>query len=205
MEKESRTTHERRPRRSPPSSVAGRRIEKPRRKRSGKGLIRAVEHAGSQDDRVPAASQKAPAVRDQTVCGSCGVVFARKTWRRSAARLRTATQHGAVSGVCPACRLVAEGRSFGRVLLEGSYVPGHVEELMRRIHNVAARAEFTQPERRLVEVVMRESMLEVLTTSQKLAHRLARELAKAFQGSVSYHWSDRDGRLLAVWRRDEER
>ena len=180
-------------------------IKTPRAKRVGKGLIRAVERAGSKDDRGPTAAHKDAAVRDQTVCKSCGVVFARKTWRRSAARLQAATQQGVVSGTCPACRLVAEGRAFGRVVIEGSYVPGHLEELIRRIRNVAARAEFTQPERRLVEVVSRESRLEVLTTSQKLAHRLARELAKAFHGAVSYNWSDRDGSLLAVWRRDEKR
>lgn len=91
------------------------------------------------------------------------------------------------------------------MVLEGAYVAAHADELVQRIRNVAARAAFTQPERRLVEVVTRGSTVEVLTTSQKLAHRLARELAKAFPGTVSYHWSDSDGRLLAVWRRDEER
>ncbi|MBV8356385.1 MAG: hypothetical protein JO189_00400, partial [Deltaproteobacteria bacterium] len=38
----------------------------------------------------------------------------------------------------------------------------------------------------------------VLTTSQKLAHRLAHELKKAFGGRVTYNWSD-DGTLLAHW------
>jgi hypothetical protein len=91
------------------------------------------------------------------------------------------------------------------VRLEGSYVAGHANELRRRIRNVAVRAAFTQPERRVIDVVTRGDALEVRTTSQKLAHRLARELAKAFHGTVSYDWSEGDGRLLAVWRRDEER
>jgi hypothetical protein len=97
------------------------------------------------------------------------------------------------------------GRGYGLVMVEGSYVARHADELLRRIRNVAARAAFTQPERRVVDIVPRGSTLKVRTTSQKLAHRLARELAKAFHGTVSYHWSDRDGRLLAVWRRDDER
>jgi hypothetical protein len=37
----------------------------------------------------------------------------------------------------------------------------------------------------------------VLTTSQKLAHRLAHELKKAFGGGVTYAWSD-DGSLFAT-------
>jgi len=40
-----------------------------------------------------------------------------------------------------------------------------------------------------------------LTTSQKLAHRIVRELKKAFRGRASYDWSD-DGSLFAVWERD---
>jgi hypothetical protein len=55
----------------------------------------------------------------------------------------------------------------------------------------------------VLAVVRHDGSLEILTTSQKLAHRLARELQKAFRGAVSYAWSDRDGELLAVWRREE--
>ena len=109
---------------------------------------------------------------------------------------------GALPGVCPACRQVVSGQSFGRVILEGAYVENHAAELLRRIRNVAARAGFTQPERRLMAAVVRGSTVEVLTTSQKLAHRIARELEKAFRGVAWYHWSDGDGRLLAIWHRD---
>ena len=41
--------------------------------------------------------------------------------------------------------------------------------------------------------------MEVLTTSQKLAHRIARELEKAFGGKAAYSWSDDDGSLFATW------
>lgn len=169
----------------------------------GKGLVRALVRAGSKSDHSPAVARIA--VQDPTVCARCAAVFARKTWRRSLRRLRTAARHGAVRGICPACRQVASRRAYGLVRIEGSYVAVHSDELLRRIRNVAARAAYTQPERRVVEIVPRGSMLEVRTTSQKLAHRLARELAKAFRGTVSYHWSDRDGMLLAVWRRDDGR
>jgi len=43
--------------------------------------------------------------------------------------------------------------------------------------------------------------LEILTTSQKLAHRIAHELAKAFGGRAKYQWGRADGEagLLATW------
>jgi hypothetical protein len=84
----------------------------------------------------------------------------------------------------------------------GNDLARHAEEIQRRIENVAARAQYTQPERRLIAITTLGSTLEILTTSQKLAHRIAHELKKAFRGTVSYSWSDRDGQLLAVWRRD---
>jgi len=41
--------------------------------------------------------------------------------------------------------------------------------------------------------------LEILTTSQKLAHRIAHELAKAFGGRAKYQWADGEPGLLATW------
>ena len=194
----------RRGRKNVPRPAAARAAGNRRTSGLGKGRVRALVRVGSRSDRGPAVAHTGLAVAEGTVCGGCGAVFARKTWRRSPRRLQAAVDRGAVRGLCPACRQVGNGRAFGRVMLEGSYVAGHADELVRRIRNVAARAAFTQPERRLVEIVMRGPGLEVLTTSQKLAHRVARELAKAFHGTVSYRWSDRDGRLLAVWRRGDE-
>jgi hypothetical protein len=45
--------------------------------------------------------------------------------------------------------------------------------------------------------------LEILTTSQKLAHRIARELEKAFGGRARFTWSDREGSLDATWKPPE--
>jgi hypothetical protein len=73
-----------------------------------------------------------------------------------------------------------------------------VEAVSARIANVERRAQFTQPERRIVSTNWDGKTLEVLTTSQKLAHRIAREVEKAFGGSTQFSWSDDDGSLLAT-------
>jgi hypothetical protein len=183
---------------------AARRLpDRARTNRVGKALVRALERVGARSDKSPKVARKVAAVPDQTMCGGCGAVFVRKTWRRSSRRVQEAMVQGALPGVCPACRQVVNRQAFGRVILEGAYVELHAAELLRRIDNVAMRAAFTQPERRLIGIDTRGSTVEVLTTSQKLAHRIARELQKAFRGSVSYHWSDGDGRLLAIWHRDQ--
>jgi hypothetical protein len=67
-----------------------------------------------------------------------------------------------------------------------------------RIANVERRALLTQPERRIVATNWNGDTLEVLTTSQKLAHRIACEVEKAFGGRAHFSWSDDDGSLLAT-------
>lgn len=197
----ARTNRARQRRDSTPARLAGPRTGV-RPDRVGKGLVRALDRVGSRSDHSPAVARKGAAAPEGTLCGACGAVFARKTWRRSPLRLREAMAAGGMPGICPACRQAVTGQAFGRVVLEGAYVESHAADLLRRVLNVAARAAFTQPERRVLGMTVRGATIEVLTTSQKLAHRIARELEKAFRGAASYHWSDGDGRLLAVWRRD---
>jgi hypothetical protein len=62
---------------------------------------------------------------------------------------------------------------------------------------VERRAQLTQPERQVVGIRWNGKTLEVLTTSQKLAHRIAREVEKAFGGEARFSWADDDGTLLA--------
>jgi hypothetical protein len=80
-------------------------------------------------------------------------------------------------------------------------VAAKLDAIRKRIHNVAKRAEFTQPERQIVSIEWDGSTLEILTTSQKLAHRIAHELAKAFGGRAKYQWGRSNGEagLLATW------
>jgi NMD protein affecting ribosome stability and mRNA decay len=149
-------------------------------------------------------SRRPPEPAATTLCDRCGSVYWQRTWRRSVQRTRRALLSGARGGVCPACRQAAAGEGFGRAVLQGTLVDAREEEIRRRISNVAARAAFTQPQRRVVSVSrLRDGGLEVLTTSQKLGHRIVHELAKAFGGRATYAWSDGDGRLFATWKADE--
>jgi NMD protein affecting ribosome stability and mRNA decay len=169
--------------------------------RSERGLVRALDHRGVRTDKSPPVSAERT-YRDPTVCDACGAVYSRKTWRASLAREGNALRRGAARATCPACLQVGEGKGFGRVLVSGTWLAEHEDELRRRVANVAARARHTQPERRVVAIRRRGGGLEITTTSQKLAHRVVRELQKAFGGQVAYAWSDRDGALRATWTRD---
>ena len=169
----------------------------------GKDRARELATRRTRAHQAPAPKLKGAPPADLTVCERCGEVFWRKTWRRSPVRVTHALLTSARWGVCPACRQVAAGEFFGRVLLRGDYVRAHEQELRRRIDTVERRARHTQPDRRIVSMRRAPGGLEVLTTSQKLAHRIVHELKKAFKGRAEYSWSDRDRRLYAVWERQE--
>jgi hypothetical protein len=165
--------------------------------KQSRGLIRSLNRSAVRNTKGPPVALKTARLREPTVCARCGAVFLRKTWRHTHA-LNDEQLERAEWGFCPACLQVAQQEGQGRLLIKGAAVAQNRDAIEQRIQNVAKRASKTQPERRLVSVEARDGEFEVLTTSQKLAHRLAHELKKAFGGRVVYNWSD-DGTLLAHW------
>lgn len=160
-----------------------------------KSLIRSLNRRGSRSEKSPRAGlpRRTPPT---TACHGCGALFARKTWRHDHA-VTEGLYGRVVWRTCPACRQAARGEGYGKVVIRGARA---AEDAIRaRIANVAARARTTQPQRRVVDVTRRNGTLEVITSSQKLAHRVARELEKAFGGRATYAWNAEDGSLLAVW------
>src|SRR5262249_20901160 len=158
------------------------------RTKQSRGLIRSLNRSATRNTKGPQVALKTPRLREPTFCARCGAVFLRKTWRHSHA-LNEEQLERAEWGFCPACQQVGHQEGQGRLLIKGAAAAASLEIIEQRIQNVAKRAAKTQPERRLVSVDAHDGELEVLTTSQKLAHRLAHELKKAFGGQVAYNWS----------------
>jgi len=165
----------------------------------GKSLIRAANRIGTSTGRLVAVEARGGRGSEPVLCERCGAVFAKRLWRRSAAsRPPAASLAGIEWRTCPACEQVANEEWMGRLVVRGRLAPEQEAAIGRRLRNVAARAEFTQPQRRIVSMERSGNALEILTTSQKLAHRLGHELEKAFGGRSRYAWSD-DGSLEASW------
>ncbi len=166
-----------------------------------KALIRSGNRRGTRADKSPPVARRAPRLHEPAACERCGATFVRQTWRSGRAVPATLLDQ-ATWTVCPACRQTERGEYFGRVLIGGGFAAANREAIRRRIANVDARARFTQSQRRVIAAAAEDHVLEVLTTSQKLAHRIVRELKKAFRGRACYRWSEADGSLFATWRRD---
>jgi hypothetical protein len=164
-----------------------------------KSLIRASNRTGNQSGKTVPAERRTGRLSEPAVCEGCGAVFSRRAWRRTG--VTETVLKSAAWTRCPACKQAASGDYCGRVVIRGDYALEHEGAIRKRIANVEARAQFTQPQRRIVAAQRDGTVFEVLTTSQKLAHRIVSELKKAFRGRAIYKWSD-DGSLFAVWQRD---
>jgi hypothetical protein len=166
----------------------------------GKALIRAANRSATMSKKRAPAERSSGRLAEPIVCEGCGAMFSRRIWRRHH-KVSTALLGRAAWRQCPACKQIRGAEYWGRVIVRGAFAIANEPAIRQRIRNVVARAQFYQPERRLVSADREDAALEVLTTSQKLAHRIVRELRKAFRGRTTYKWSD-DGSLFAVWERD---
>jgi len=166
--------------------------------KQSRGIIRSRNRQSVRDDKSPQVVRKTIPVHEPTVCVRCGAVYLRKTWRHNH-NLTDDQLDRSRWGLCPACEQVSRQEGQGRLVISGVAVERQ-DEVRRRLNNVAERAMKTQPERRIVSIESADGggALEILTTSQKLAHRLAHEIKKLLRGKVSYSWSD-DGTLFATW------
>lgn len=147
----------------------------------------------------PPVAARTSKLREPARCERCDARYEGRTWRVPAVRRRPADLAGVNWTLCPACKQIDDQEYFGRVLVTRPLTPERELEVRRRIWNVERRARYTQAEHRMVQLEHRRSGLEVLTTSQKLAHRIARELEKAFGGKAHYEWSEHGGELEATW------
>jgi hypothetical protein len=170
---------------------------KPLRAAGGRPRLRLVptpRNAVRQDGSPPVAG-RTHVEHEPARCERCDAVYQRKTWRSG----RSAPPDRVTWTLCPACVQIEEQEYFGRLSITRPLPSERETEVRRRIWNVERRARETQPERRLVRIEHTRTGIEVLTTSQKLAHRIAHELEKAFGGRAHYEWADRERVLDATW------
>ena len=159
--------------------------------------ITTIQPKRSRQHGRPPVADRVRGLREPAACERCFAVYRDRTWRAAGPGRRVPADVRWT--LCPACAQVEAQEYFGRVRVTAPLEPEREGEVRRRIWNVERRARATQPERRLVHLGRTRGTLEVLTTSQKLAHRIARELEKAFGGRAHYEWSAREELLEATW------
>lgn len=136
------------------------------------------------------------------VCPKCHAISRKKRWYLDEAEYALLARTGAVLRHCPACRKIMDGFPSGVVTLRGKFLQTHHGDLLAIVRNEERRARETNPLERIMEIRDGDERVEILTTDEKLAQRIGREIRKAYRGTVSYKWSE-DANLIRVdWSRD---
>ena len=152
-------------------------------------------------DKDPYLSKSAP--ENMAVCAGCGAVYHNKRWTHredAAAAAAPAATKAAV--LCPACQKIRDKYAQGFVTLQGAFVKDHKEELLNLVRNKETLSSHTNPLERIMEIKESRDAIEITTTSDKLAQRIGRVVAKAFSGEVEYKWSDDVKLTRVIWTRN---
>ncbi len=125
------------------------------------------------------------------VCTRCHAIYQRRHWLfDEQVYHQSAAQPDTRQVLCPACQKISDNYAQGEVVLRGTFLAAHRDEIMHLISNEEERAKGLNPLERIVRITEDSGGLTVTTTNEKLAQRIGRALQKAYPGEVSYRWSE---------------
>lgn len=130
-------------------------------------------------------------------CPGCGAYFhaGRWSWQREAG-----SQPETVT--CPACRRIAENDAAGNVTLSGGFVKAHREDLLNLVRNTEEMERKEHALERLIKISDEGDKVMVSTTGTHLANRIGHALQAAYDGAVSYTYTENETHLDVAWERD---
>lgn len=141
------------------------------------------------------------APREVIRCSGCGAFYHRRHWTLTAPAGFTNPVHSHPA-YCPACVKIRERSASGEFHLV-NVAPAERGEMLRILRNEEARAREKNPLERIMSVRATGADWKVDTTTEKLAQRLGRAIAKARGGKVAYKWSHNNKFVRVEWRGKE--
>ncbi len=136
------------------------------------------------------------------VCPVCHIISKKKRWYMDEDESVALVRSGAPLRRCPACCKIADGFPSGVLMLRGAFLKFHRDELLKIARNEERRARGINPLERIMEIRDGDRCVELLTTDGKLAQRIGREIRKAYQGTVSFKWSEDADLIRVTWTRE---
>lgn len=128
--------------------------------------------------------------KDFAVCQTCNAVYYSKSWHQGFLEYKHLNEDKSIRFViCPACRMIKDGKFEGKVVLEN--VPSeYKDEILNNVKNTGDRASKRDPMDRIVEIKESGNDIEVLTTENQLARVIGRQVARAYKNAkTSIQWS----------------
>ena len=137
-------------------------------------------------------------LRQATRCPQCGVQYRNGRWAWPKTQTRALRKR-----LCPACRRFNDHYPAGEILVSGSFVASHRNEILARIRHVEASERAQHPLHRIMTIDERDTAITITTADIHLPRRIAHALEDAWGGTAKTHY-DRDGYFTRVrWERND--
>ena len=118
------------------------------------------------------------------LCRVCNIVYFKKSWHHNLRRHPNLREDLHVSfTICPACRTIQNKQYEGRITIKN--IPSASRaNLAALIHAFTTRAYQKDPLDRLIQVKETRAGLEVATTENQLATKLAKKICEVFKKGI---------------------
>jgi hypothetical protein len=136
---------------------------------------------------------------EPTVCPRCGLVYRHGRWQPPNSR----SAEGAHESHCPACRREIDRLPGGLLILKGSYLDRHRDEILSIARNQQAAAAAQRPLQRILWIEDSGTTIEIATTIGHLAQRIGKAVESACKGRLTLKHAPEDQLLRIYWERDQ--
>ncbi|MCR4322960.1 MAG: NMD3-related protein [Candidatus Azambacteria bacterium] len=128
-------------------------------------------------------------------CALCNAVYYKKSWHHNLRYYKNLHEDLKVSfATCPACTAIKNNEFEGRLII--SNVPKNItEHLENLVHAFTHRAYQKDPMDRLIAMKKTNGTMEITTTENQLAVKLAKKIGEVFKKAtikISYSHSKKD-------------
>jgi len=134
-------------------------------------------------------------LREPTVCPQCGLVFHDGRWQEMA-QPPHAEEH-----VCPACHRTNDRFPAGYVTLQGDFVAGHHQELVKLARSTEAAEKGQHPLQRIMDINEEDGQITITTTDIHVARRIGEAVHRAYEGDLSVNYGPEDYVVRVNWSR----
>lgn len=151
----------------------------------------------SVDPFMPQEGLKEPAL-----CTGCKSVYHHNRWSCDSETYRELQTMPKINHItCPACQKVDAAYPEGIVILRGSYLWEHEDEIRHILKNEESKAYAKNPLERIIRMSRKEDELVIETTEEKLAEHLGRVLHRAHRGELKISWAGNPDICRVSWER----
>ena len=140
------------------------------------------------------AVEKMRPIAEPSECPGCGAVYYDGHWQWGIAPQQS-REH-----LCPACVRARENHPAAVLLMQGSCVAAHGDEIAALARETESRVRALHPLRRVLRVQQHSGGMRISTSSMYLARDIAAALHHAFRGELQYLYNQEQNALRIIWK-----